>query len=53
MSVNILYQTAARATGGRDGRFATLDGTFDCSRGGMGADMNLPRQHFTRLTAGC
>ena len=24
MSVNVLYQTAARATGGRDGRAATI-----------------------------
>jgi len=31
MSVNVLYQTAARATGGRDGRAATLDGTFAVS----------------------
>jgi osmotically inducible protein OsmC len=31
MSVNVLYQTAARATGGRDGRSATLDGTFEVS----------------------
>lgn len=29
MSVNIPYQTAGRATGGRDGRSATRDGTFD------------------------
>jgi len=28
MSVSGLYQTAARATGGRDGS-ATLDGTFE------------------------
>jgi hypothetical protein len=27
MSVRVLNQTAARATGGRDGRSATLDGT--------------------------
>jgi lipoyl-dependent peroxiredoxin len=31
MSVNVLYRTAARATGGRDGRSATLDGTFEVS----------------------
>jgi hypothetical protein len=28
MSVNVPYQTAARATGGHEGRSATLDGTF-------------------------
>ena len=31
MSVNVLYRTAARATGGRDGRAATLDGSLDLS----------------------
>jgi lipoyl-dependent peroxiredoxin len=29
--VKVLYQTAARATGGGDGRSATLDGTFEVS----------------------
>ena len=29
MSVNVLYQTSARATGGRDGHSATLDGAVD------------------------
>jgi hypothetical protein len=44
MSVNVLYQTAARATGGRDGRSATLDGIFEVSLttpkelGGSGGD---------------
>lgn len=28
MSVNVLYQIAARATGGRDGRSATQDGAL-------------------------
>ena len=29
MSVNVLYRTSAKATGGRDGHAATLDGTLD------------------------
>ena len=29
MSVNVLYKTSAKATGGRDGQAATLDGAFD------------------------
>lgn len=29
MSVNVLYRTSARATGGRDGHSATLDGAVD------------------------
>ncbi len=29
MSVNVLYKTSARATGGRDGHAATLDGSLD------------------------
>ena len=31
MSVQVLYRTAARAPGGRDGRAATLDGALDVS----------------------
>jgi organic hydroperoxide reductase OsmC/OhrA len=29
MSVKVLYETTATATGGRDGRAATKDGAFD------------------------
>ena len=29
MSVNVLYKTSAKATGGRDGTAATLDGALD------------------------
>ena len=29
MSVNVLYRTSAKATGGRDGQAATLDGTLN------------------------
>ena len=29
MSVNVLYRTSAKATGGRDGRAATLDGALE------------------------
>jgi osmotically inducible protein OsmC len=35
MSVNVLYKTSAKATGGRDGTAATLDGALDVtSQGG-------------------
>ena len=52
MSVKVLYQTAARATGGRDGRSATLDGTFGVSLtipkelGGPGGDGVNPEKLF-------
>ena len=29
MSVNVLYRTSAKATGGRDGHATTLDGALD------------------------
>ena len=29
MPVNVLYKTSAKATGGRDGHAATLDGALD------------------------
>src|ERR1700747_3319103 len=52
MSVKVLYQTAPRATGGRDGRSATLDGTFEVSLttpkelGGPGGDGANPEKLF-------
>src|SRR5258708_14362645 len=47
MSVNVLYKTSAKATGGRDGHAATLDGALDvklttprelCGGGGSGTN---------------
>src|SRR5208282_1534770 len=59
MSVNVLYQTAVRATGGRDGRSATLDGTFEVSLttpkelGGPGGDGANPEKLFAAGYAAC
>ncbi|RAK65496.1 organic hydroperoxide resistance protein [Phenylobacterium kunshanense] len=59
MSVNVLYRTAARATGGRDGRAATLDGSLDVSLatprelGGGGGAGNNPEQLFAAGYAAC
>src|SRR5277367_2375028 len=59
MSVNVLYQTAARANGGRDGRSATLDGTFEVSLttpkelGGPGGDGANPEKLFAAGYAAC
>ena len=59
MSVNVVYQTAARATGGRDGRSATLDGTFAVSltipkeMGGPGGDGANPEKLFAAGYAAC
>jgi osmotically inducible protein OsmC len=59
MSVNVLYQTAARATGGRDGHTATLDGTFDVSLtipkelGGPGGPGANPEKLFAAGYAAC
>ncbi len=59
MSVNVLYRTAARATGGRDGRAATLDGSLDLSLatprelGGGGGAGNNPEQLFAAGYAAC
>ena len=59
MSVNVLYKTAARATGGRDGRAATLDGAFDVTLatpkelGGGGGPGNNPEQLFAAGYAAC
>jgi osmotically inducible protein OsmC len=57
--VNVLYQTSARATGGRDGRSATLDGTFEVSLttpkelGGPGGDGANPEKLFPAGYAAC
>ena len=59
MSVNVLYQTSARAVGGRDGRAATLDGAFDVKLatpkelGGAGGEGNNPEQLFAAGYAAC
>ena len=52
MSVKVLYKTQAKATGGRDGRAATLDGAFEVKLatpkelGGAGGSGNNPEQLF-------
>jgi Ohr subfamily peroxiredoxin len=59
MSVNVLYRTSARATGGRDGRAGTLDGSFDVKLatpkelGGAGGEGNNPEQLFAAGYAAC
>jgi Ohr subfamily peroxiredoxin len=59
MSVNALYHTSARATGGRDGHAATLDGAVDVTLstpkelgGGGGKGVN-PEQLFATGYAAC
>ncbi len=58
MPVKVLYTTAARATGGRDGHSATLDGALDVKLaapkelGGNGAGNN-PEQLFAVGYAAC
>jgi Ohr subfamily peroxiredoxin len=59
MSVNVLYRTSAKATGGRDGHAATLDGTLDVKLttpkelGGGGGAGNNPEQLFAAGYAAC
>ena len=59
MSVNVLYRTSAKATGGRDGHAATLDGTFNVKLttpkelGGGGGAGNNPEQLFAAGYAAC
>lgn len=59
MSVNVLYTTAATATGGRDGRSTTEDGTLDVKLatpkelGGAGGLGNNPEQLFAAGYAAC
>jgi osmotically inducible protein OsmC len=59
MSVSVLYQTAARATGGREGRSATLDGTFEVRLttpkefGGAGGNGANPEKLFAAGYAAC
>jgi Ohr subfamily peroxiredoxin len=59
MSVNVLYKTSAKATGGRDGRSTTTDGTFDVKLatpkelGGAGGEGNTPEQLVAAGYAAC
>lgn len=59
MSVKVLYETMATATGGRDGHAATQDGAFDVKLstpkelGGAGGPGNNPEQLFASGYAAC
>ena len=59
MPVNVLYRTTARATGGRDGHAATLDGAVDVNLatpkelGGAGGTGVNPEQLFAAGYAAC
>ncbi|MDI4659044.1 organic hydroperoxide resistance protein [Xanthobacter autotrophicus] len=59
MPVNVLYSTSARATGGRDGHSATLDGAVDVALstpkelGGAGGPGVNPEQLFATGYAAC
>jgi len=59
MPVNVLYRTSARATGGRDGHSATLDGAVDVKLatpkelGGAGGAGANPEQLFATGYAAC
>lgn len=59
MPTKSLYETTARAVGGRDGRTGTLDGTFEAKLaipkelGGPGGPGNNPEQLFASGYAAC
>lgn len=59
MSVKVLYRTSATATGGRDGRSTTADGSLDVKLatpkelGGTGGPGNNPEQLFAAGYAAC
>ena len=59
MSVDVKYRTSATATGGRDGRTATTDGTLEAKLatpkelGGAGGPGNNPEQLFAMGYAAC
>ncbi|WP_428376331.1 organic hydroperoxide resistance protein [Lichenicoccus sp.] len=59
MPTDVLYSTAARADGGRDGHAATLDGSLDVrlttpkELGGAGGAGNNPEQLFAAGYAAC
>jgi osmotically inducible protein OsmC len=59
MTVKVLYTTLAKATGGRDGQAATVDGAFNVKlampreMGGAGGPGNNPEQLFAAGYAAC
>ena len=59
MSVDVKYRTTASATGGRDGRAATEDGSLDVklstpkALGGAGGEGNNPEQLFAAGYSAC
>jgi lipoyl-dependent peroxiredoxin len=59
MPTKVLYETSARATGGRDGHTQTLDGSLDLKLttpkelGGPGGAGNNPEQLFAAGYAAC
>ncbi|MFG1395533.1 organic hydroperoxide resistance protein [Roseixanthobacter pseudopolyaromaticivorans] len=59
MSVDVKYTTQATATGGRDGRATTADGTLDVKLttpkelGGAGGEGNNPEQLFAAGYSAC
>lgn len=59
MTTKILYQTTATASGGRDGRARTADGSFEVALatprelGGAGGSGNNPEQLFAAGYAAC
>ncbi|MBO6509042.1 MAG: organic hydroperoxide resistance protein [Roseibium sp.] len=59
MAVEVLYETRAKATGGRDGSAETLDGTFAVKLatpkelGGAGGAGNNPEELFAAGYAAC
>jgi osmotically inducible protein OsmC len=59
MSVDVKYTTSATATGGRDGRASTKDGSFDVKLatpkelGGGGGQGNNPEQLFAAGYSAC
>ncbi len=59
MSVNVLYKTSATATGGRDGKARTADGSLEVTLstpkelGGGGGPGNNPEQLFAAGYSAC
>ncbi|EWY41901.1 Organic hydroperoxide resistance protein [Skermanella stibiiresistens SB22] len=59
MTVDVKYTAEATATGGRDGRASTTDGTFEVKLatpkelGGQGGEGNNPEQLFAAGYAAC
>lgn len=59
MTIDVKYQTQARATGGRDGHASTPDGTLDVKLstpkelGGAGGDGTNPEQLFAAGYSAC